>query len=59
MKESLQLLIDDELKAGNLLSFPSSESNTVAVLNKENPTDKFILIFDIRRDGFFRRLIKK
>jgi hypothetical protein len=59
MQDVLTLLIDDELKHGNVLSFPSEETNTVAVLNKDDPTEKFFTIFDIRRNGYFRRVLKQ
>lgn len=58
MQDVLTLLIDDELKHGNVLCFPAEETNTVAVLNKDDPTEKFFTIFDIRRNGYFRRLHK-
>ena len=55
----LSLLIEDELKAGNAMNFPSQEQNTVAVLNKEDPGHKFFTIFDVRRNGYFRRINKQ
>jgi hypothetical protein len=54
----LTLLIDDETRAGNVLNFPSEDVNTVAVLNKDDPNEKFYTIFDIRRNGYFRRVSK-
>jgi len=58
MQDILTLLIDDELRAGNVLNFPSDEVNTVAVLNKDDPNEKYYTIFDIRRNGYFRRVSK-
>lgn len=58
LSDTLSLLVDDEIAAGNLLSFPEEESNTVCVLKREDPSDKYLLVFDIRRNGYFRRLTK-
>jgi hypothetical protein len=55
----LTLLIEDETRAGNIVNFPSEEFNTVAVLNKDDPNEKFYTIFDIRRNGYFRRINKQ
>jgi hypothetical protein len=52
-------LIADETRAGNLLSFPEADSNTVAVLKKEAPDEKHILIFDIKRNTYIRKISKK
>lgn len=55
----MQRLIENEAKANNILKFPSSEYKTVAVLDRSEPTDKFIKLYDIRREGFYRRVTKK
>jgi len=61
MQTHLGNLIDDETKAKNLISFPQGNTdwNTVAVLNRSDAALKFITIYDVKRDGFFRRLAKK
>lgn len=59
LQNTLQTLITDETKAGNLLSFPETDSNTVAVLKKEVPDEKHILIFDIKRNTYIRKIAKK
>lgn len=61
MQTNLANLIDDEHKAKNLLAFPQSTTdwNTVAVLNKADAEEKFLCIYDVKRDGYFRRLTKK
>lgn len=56
LQNTLQTLINDETRAGNLLSFPETESNTVAVLKKETPDEKHILIFDIKRNTYIRKI---
>ena len=45
---------------GNDVAFPLEQDvNTVVVLNREQLSDKFFLIFDIRRNCFIRRIQKK
>jgi len=41
------------------LFFPDKDVNTVALLNREDRSNKYILLFDIRRNGFVRKIPKK
>merc|ERR1712216_359834 len=61
MQKHLAALVEDESKCKNVIRFPqgSQDWNTVAVLNRQIATEKFITIFDVKRDGFFRRVTKK
>ena len=42
-----------------MLGFPACEHNTVVVLNRDDPSQKFYTAFDVKRNGFYRRISKQ
>lgn len=60
MQRTLQVLINEELAFDNLIQFPQDTDITTAiVLHREDPDDKFYLVFDVRKNQYIRRVGKK
>ena len=52
-------MINEEKTLKNKFVFPQvGDITTVVVLNREDIDDKFFLIFDVRKNGFIRRIKK-
>jgi hypothetical protein len=59
LQNTLRALIDDEGRHGNAIAFPDDDTNTVVVLKREDPQEKYILIFDLKRNSYIRKIQKK
>lgn len=52
-------IVNEQLRKGNLIAFPRENKDIIAVLNREDRTNKFIQIYDVRRQSFIRRISKE
>ena len=51
-------MVTQMVTKGNPVGFPEDSKDVIAVLNREKPTEKFIHIYDVRRQSFVRKLGK-
>lgn len=48
-----------ELSRGNIIAFPEKETHMMVVLNREDLSNKFFQVYDVRKNGYVRRVNKK
>jgi len=50
----MRTLINSQLEKGNLVEFAENDKDILAVLNQEDPENKYIHVYDARRSSFVR-----